>query len=402
MSIDFGMSRSDFISGYQERKPLLLRKAIRQSGYCWADANALFVGSDVADASFKLAFDGIRPKHEYVERHVDIGTIRHRLIKPVVYKYLRRGATLIANKIKHDPKVDRFVRAVGELTGRQVVSSAYASFGHERSFRCHWDTRDVFAVQLIGRKRWVVYRPSFESPLYVQQSKDREHLTPCPAQPYMDFVLEAGDVFYLPRGWWHDPLPMGEGSFHLALGTFPAYTVDYLNWVIEQLQEFPEARQSLNHWENDEENLAKVGRHLDAFVRDPLNYQRFMDQFDAAKRVDSPLSIEQFGDPRKEEMPDATGLRICAYGLRGLDQDYIVHHGRKIELDAKVATWMRWIAKEPGITLKALLDRIAVEDRERTRDRIIDFCHQDILMTEPAKTAPLSWPAGGGITLAAC
>src|SRR5690606_23078204 len=131
-----------------------------------------------ASNDFKLSCDGIRPKHEYVESYWDIGTLRHRLGKPVVYDYLKKGATLIANKIKHEPKVEHFARQVAEFTGRQVVSSAYAAFGEKDSFRCHWDTRDVFVIQLIGRKRWIVYEPSFEAPLYTQQSRDYEHLYP--------------------------------------------------------------------------------------------------------------------------------------------------------------------------------------------------------------------------------
>ncbi|WP_432653581.1 JmjC domain-containing protein [Pseudomonas aeruginosa] len=34
-----------------------------------------------------------------------------------------------------------------------MVSSAYLAFGKKSSFRCHWDTRDVFAIQLIGGGR---------------------------------------------------------------------------------------------------------------------------------------------------------------------------------------------------------------------------------------------------------
>ena len=179
---------------------MLMRGAIStgSSNFSWQDANEIFERADVASNDFKLSFDGIRPKHEYVESYLDIGTLRHRLIKPVVYDYLRKGATLIANKIANEPRVDALARQIAEFTGRQTVTSAYAAFGERDSFRAHWDTRDVFAIQLIGRKRWIVYEPSMELPLYMQQSKDFEQQHPCPEKPYMDFILEAGDIFYLP------------------------------------------------------------------------------------------------------------------------------------------------------------------------------------------------------------
>lgn len=379
MCIDFGISRSDFRSRYQEQKPLLIRHAVATDAFTWKDVNELFERSDVADSSFKLAYDGIRPKHEYVERYVDIGTPRHRLIKPVVYEYMRKGATLIANRIKHEPKVSQFARAVGEFTGRQVVSSAYAAFGGRSSFRCHWDTRDVFAIQLIGRKRWVVYAPSFDAPLHTQQSKDYEHLYPCPKEASMDFVLEPGDVFYLPRGWWHDPLPLEEGSFHLALGTFPAYTVDYLEWVMRQMRGQADARQSLSHWDSDKDRLAGIGRQLDAFVNDPGNYERFMDQFHAAKRDESPLALEHFGDPRAGIIDDQTGLRVCAHAAHGLEEDYLVRNGRRIQIDRQIADLIRHISGNPGVRLRDVLAQSPVQDKEMLTQLIVEFCRQDVL-----------------------
>ena len=38
-----------------------------------------------------LSHTGLVPKSRYVERYRDIGDLRHRLIKPVVYDYLRWG-----------------------------------------------------------------------------------------------------------------------------------------------------------------------------------------------------------------------------------------------------------------------------------------------------------------------
>lgn len=379
MCIRFNISKSDFLSGYQERRPLLIKSAVPPDLFNWEDANALFERSDVASPSFKLAYEGIRPKSEYVESYLDVGTLRHRLIKPVVYGYMRKGATLIANKIKNEPKVSQFARAVAEFTGRQVVSSAYAAFGSQSSFRCHWDTRDVFAIQLIGRKRWIVYEPSFEAPLYTQQSKDYEHLHPCPEEPYMDVILEAGDVFYLPRGWWHNPLPLGEETFHLALGTFPAYTMDYLGWATRHMQEFVDARQSMTHWEGDRERLAEVGRHLDAFINDPANYRRFMDEFTAAARVESPLVIERFGNPEHAPLDEHLGLRICANAPHGLSENYIIANGRKLNLGRQGASLIRRIAENPGIRLKDVLDQVPDSDTDKLRQLLTDLCRQDIL-----------------------
>lgn len=379
MEINFNISPCDFLEQYQEKKPLLVKSAASISKFSWRDVNELFERGDVASDDFKLSFDGIRPKHEYVERYYDIGTLRHRLIKPVVYEYLRKGATLITNKIKNEPKVSQFSRQVAEFTGRQVVSSAYVAFGQKDSFRCHWDTRDVFAIQLIGRKRWIVYEPSLESPLYTQQSKDYEQQYPCPPEPYMDFILEPGDVFYLPRGWWHNPLPLGEPTFHLALGTFPAYTMDYLSWVMKHMQGFLDARQSLSHWEEDQDTLTSVSEHLNAFINDPLNYRRFMDEFTGAIRVESTLALEKFGDPNAAPISGYTGIRLSANQPYGLADHYVIANGAKLNLDEQGIRLIRCISDCPGISLSDLSSRLPDVATEKLHQLVTELCRQDVL-----------------------
>lgn len=379
MLIQFDLSRETFLAEYQEKKPLLLKQALAVDSFSWRDANEIFERANVASNDFKLSWDGIRPKQEYVERYLDIGTPRHRLIKPVVYDYLQKGATLIANKIYHEPKVNSLVRQIAEFTGRQTVTSAYAAFGEKDSFRCHWDTRDVFAIQLIGRKRWVVYEPTMDSPLYMQQSKDFEQQHPCPEVPYMDFIMEAGDVFYLPRGWWHNPLPLGEETFHLAVGTFPPYAIDYAQWAFQHLSDFVEARRSLLGWEQDCDNLLNLSQQLSTFISNPDNYQRFMDEFIGSTRVDSPLAIDLFGQSNGGQMAGDTPLRLSANTNHGLSNGYVIANGTRLKLDDTGRRLVGCIAKRPGICLDEVLNELNDLDNSKLRTLIWQLCQQDVL-----------------------
>ena len=379
MSINFSISSNDFIKNYQEKKPLLMKRAVPLEAFSWRDVNGIFERSDVASNDFKLAYKGIRAKSEYIESYWDVGTLRHRLIKPVVYDFLRKGATLITNKIANEPSVNQFVARIADFTGRQIVSSAYIAFGSQDSFRCHWDTRDVFAIQLIGRKRWIVHEPSFMAPLYTQQSKDYDQQYPCPDAVYMDCILEPGDLFYLPRGWWHNPLPIGEATFHLALGTFPAYTMDYLSWTMQHMPDFLEARQSLSDWKNDQETVQAVGRHLNTFINDPENYQRFMDEFIGSTRQQSPLAMELFGDPSSEGILEQSRLRLTVHRPHGLDGGYLIVNGTRLSLDDQGARLIRSIAQRPGISLAELIGNHPDIDAVKMRKVINELCHQDVL-----------------------
>ncbi|WP_080408525.1 JmjC domain-containing protein [Burkholderia ubonensis] len=379
-SIRFSVSSSDFIEHFQEQKPLLMKAAASTAVFSWRNVNEIFERSDITSKDFKLSYDGIRPKEEYVESYLDVGALRYRLIKPAVYDYLRRGATLIAKKISNEPKVHAFSKRIANYTGRRVVSSAYAAFGTKDSYRCHWDTRDVFAIQLIGRKRWVLYDPTLELPLYSQQSRDYEHLYPCPTEAYLDVILEAGDVLYVPRGWWHNPLPLGEGSFHLALGTFPAYAVDYLSWALNQMPDILPARMSLRDWEHDEDTIADIARHLGTLLRDRENYSRFMDAFVGATRVESPLAIEMFGNAAAGSIDDDVGLRLATDAFHHrLPEGYVLANGTKLNLSEQSQRLMHRIAATPGITLADLVIQFPDLDSHKLRQLVTELCRQDIL-----------------------
>ncbi|MEN2385239.1 cupin domain-containing protein [Comamonas sp. A7-5] len=379
MIIDFQISHKNFIEHHYEREPLLIRGGCGTHGITWRQANQLFERCDVLADSFKLAFDGIVPKEKYVESYLDVGRLRHRLIKPAVYELMRNGATLIANQIKGDSVVDALARQIGAFTGQQVVSSAYAAFGSRDSFRAHWDTRDVYAVQLLGRKRWLVYRPTFECPLYTQQSKEYEHAYPKPKEVYMDFVLEPGDVFYLPRGWWHNPLPLGEATYHLAFGTFPPYAIDYLSWAVEESQHFIAARKALGPWGQNEETINSLARYFSEFISNPENHRRFQDNFYSCLRQDSSLAIDILGNPAIQTLSDEQKLRVATNNLHGLNEEYLIANGARVALDDVGLPLMRRIAHSPGTSVSELLEAHPEIEPGRIRSLITELCRQDIL-----------------------
>jgi lysine-specific demethylase/histidyl-hydroxylase NO66 len=92
----------------------------------------------------------------------------------------------------------------------------------DRALERHADTVDVFALQVSGRKRWKVYSPQLELPLYNQRNVglakvSDEHLL-------MDVVLNPGDTLYVPRGFYHAAEQVDGVSIHVAVGVRP-YTI---------------------------------------------------------------------------------------------------------------------------------------------------------------------------------
>ncbi len=380
MNIDFHISKPRFIKDYQGEKPLFIKHALSTvEHFSWLDANRIIERANIESDDFKILHNGLVPKQEYIETFFDVGMIRHRLIKPAVYERMSKGATLIANKIVNEPTVHALARQVAEFTGRQTVCSVYAAFGRQASFQTHWDTRDLFAIQLIGRKRWIIHAPSFADPLFMQQSKDLEQDYPCPTEPYLDLILEPGDMLYLPRGWWHNPLPFEEETFHLSIGTFPPNALDYVHWTTQKLPELFAARQAMSSFEHDRKNLSSLATQLAERLTDPVQYQQFMEAFDIAQRIETPLAIDIFGTPATARLPDDAQLRLAANSTCSLDHGSLIANGSRITLDESAMRVVRYIEDTPGVRLEQLTSDLAEMPPTRLRSLIYDMCRQDIL-----------------------
>jgi ribosomal protein L16 Arg81 hydroxylase len=380
MIIDFKITKHDFTSLHQGKSPLLISNAIRTPlSFSWPDANEIIERASIDTDDFKILHNGLVPKQEYIETFYDVGMVRHRFIKPALYERMKNGATLIANKLVNEPKIHALARQVAQFTGRQTVCSVYAAFGRQASFQTHWDTRDIFAIQLIGRKRWIIYPPSFAEPLFMQQSKDLEQDYPCPSEPYMDLVLEPGDMLYLPRGWWHNPLPFEEETFHLSIGTFPANALDYVHWTMQKLPELLAARQAMTTFEQDRENLASLAAQLAERLTDSGQYQAFMEAFAIAQRIETPLAIDLFGNPSITQLPEDARLRLAANSTASLEQGQLIANGARINLDESALRVVRCIEQAPGIRLGHLTNGLTEMDPAKLRVLLHDLCRQDIL-----------------------
>lgn len=378
MIIKFGILQELFFRKYQGTSPLLIKKAVTPDLIQWGDVNEILARHDVTSENFKLMRGYVIPKAEYMESYLEVATVKYRVIKPILYDLMREGASLVLNKIEGAPKIDAIRKEIAQFAGRQTVVSGYAAFGTEVSFGNHWDTHDVFAVQLIGRKRWTIYKPTLEYPLYTHSSVGREH--DCGGEPFMDVVLEAGDVFYLPRGWWHTVSPTGGETFHLAIGTYPAYTVDYLQWLCTHVMpETVETRKALHDWKQDQNTFVTIAGQLTKELQNPENYQRFMQVFSAAQRSESRYTIEIFGNKNADPkiIPDTIGIRLNNNKNHDLTQDII--NGVKVKLDESSFEIIKIIAMYPEITISELLNRSPELSHEKLRALVYDLCHQDIL-----------------------
>ncbi|WP_066804814.1 cupin domain-containing protein [Moraxella oblonga] len=377
MKLDFNMSSDEFRREVLYQKPKLFKGAVKNLDITWRQINELYQRANPMDELFRLRKGEIVPISEYVESFDDTGRTRHRFVKPAIYHHLKNGATIVYNRINNEPFVDDLAKQVAQFVNASTVVSGYLAFGSDASFKSHWDTRDVFAVQLMGKKHWALYQPNFESPLYMQQSKDVD--VPEPTIPDMEVVLEAGDVLYIPRGWWHNPVPMGCETFHLAIGTFAPTGYDYMEWLTKQTPNILPLRYNLSDWETDKNNIAQACTQLSAMMTDPVMYDRFMQEFLGNHRLDTRFNMELFGNPNNDKLPPESKLSLNVVDIRTLDKGYLISNGTKINVDELSKKFINIIINHQPIALSEVLTHFDKAQHEHIQKLAYDLANFDVV-----------------------
>lgn len=374
--IDFGISSEKFSTEHHERQFWFRKGALACRPVHWRDINTALFAWNPGDGLLQLFKDGPVPADQYMENFVDLAMQRTKIVKDVFYKFLREGATLVLNRLetKSEPVHD-LVMEVARFVGEKAVANGYAAFGGEGTFAGHWDTHDVFAIQLIGRKRWRVFAPTFALPLPRQTS--RAHKQECPVEPVFDRILEAGDMLYIPRGWWHEAVPLqGEETFHIAVGIHPMLIRDYIAWSCAKT--FPSniaLRQSIKAERDDLTDLPNTARAASELLLDESNLANYKQEVFSNERVVSRFSLETLGRPDSAVATMGPFRLNSVYRTTALSEAKVHVNGQTISVDkasrehlealfSQTQTAVAWTSKSPAHRIKvdSLLQHLAARD----------------------------------------
>ncbi|HEY1092386.1 MAG TPA: cupin domain-containing protein [Burkholderiaceae bacterium] len=196
-----GQSPEQFMRQHWQKKPLLVRQAIPgvQPPISRKDLVALAASED-AEARLVTAFDG-----QWALRHGPIAKLP---------PFTKPGWTLLVQGLDlHLDSAQQLLaqfRFVPEARLDDLMIS-YASDGG--GVGAHFDSYDVFLLQVAGRRRWRIGRQPGarlreDVPLKIIES----------FQPEEEFTLEPGDMLYLPPGWAHDGVAVGGDCMTCSIG----------------------------------------------------------------------------------------------------------------------------------------------------------------------------------------
>jgi len=136
-------------------------------------------------------------------------------------RLFRQGATIIYTHL-HDrlPSLGRLCEGLERRFSSRMQTNIYLTPPSAQGFAPHWDTHDVFILQVSGTKHWRIYDTKIPLPLRGQHFDSTLHDT---GPVNMEFDLLPGDVAYIPRGAIHSAVSSADTSLHITTG-LTAYT----------------------------------------------------------------------------------------------------------------------------------------------------------------------------------
>lgn len=152
-----------------------------------------------------------------------------------------QGATIIFGALqdRHEG-MRRLCQAVCAQVCARTQTNIYLTPPDSQGFKPHWDTHDVYVLQIEGSKRWRIYGGGPESPLADQKFDPKAHE---PGEVEAEFTLQAGEVLYIPRGIMHAAVTTEEISLHVTLGVMPYTWADLLvDSISEAAERSPQLR----------------------------------------------------------------------------------------------------------------------------------------------------------------
>jgi ribosomal protein L16 Arg81 hydroxylase len=161
---------------------------------------------------------------------------RDQMVDPVqAARLFAEGSTVIFGALheRHEG-MRRLSSGLARQATARAQTNIYLTPPDSQGFKAHWDTHDVFVLQVEGSKRWRIYGGGPELPLKDHKfDPERDE----PGEVEAEFTLEAGEVLYIPRGIMHAAVTTDAVSLHITLGLIAYTWADFLADCLSEVAE---------------------------------------------------------------------------------------------------------------------------------------------------------------------
>ncbi len=362
-----------FFAEYHDKQPLHVKGGAAKFAQVlgWRSMNRLLDMTHMwSSQSLKLYTDGTPiPPEQYCVSALsrDAQTVMQPDAKKLA-GFIAKGCSVVMNDVDSLTPGLAGVSAAREGAGLgKAQANVYISWQSHKAFPAHYDTHDVWAVQVEGEKVWNIWEGRAEWPIShpVFRSQDQAHHEQHKGRLREKVLLKTGDLLYLPRGWYHDALAEAPTSVHVAYGTHSVLGMDALNVLMERVLYEPIFRQPLPRQDGSAaakfaltQRVGQLGAKLAELSKDPKvlsvlesfianhHYNRGGNDLLAARGLAAPAAPAGGGE-------DAPGFRVIAAGAkpvrRGSDWVLKTDTGA-LPLAPPEAEAAAWLLGRPDVT----------------------------------------------------
>lgn len=216
------------------------------------------------------------------------------------------------------PEVRSLCRRIERAIGDPVAANAYGVHDEVAAFGPHCDAHEILVLQLDGAKRWRIYGPDLSERLDPKEasSLNQPAVDVSGERCLLDVTLQTGDVLYLPRAWWHEPVAAGGSSLHLTLGLHCVSGAELVRELIDTFAYRGAFREAVSSDAGDTaldslaERIAETIREhfTGSFVRGVLDRRRLV----AVTHASIPLQAAAVAEPTSNGLSSPGATVECA------------------------------------------------------------------------------------------
>jgi 50S ribosomal protein L16 3-hydroxylase len=336
-----GLSPAAFMRRHWQKKPLLVRQA-------WPG----LVPPLQRAALFELAAqEGVESR--LVQQRDGVWSVRHgplqrRALPPLA----RPGWTLLVQGLdQHVPAAHEMLSRFRFVPDVRLDDLMVSWASPDGGVGPHTDAYDVFLVQVQGRRRWRVGPPvGGAGPMWVQGAPLKRLADFKPAQ---DWVLESGDMLYLPPNWGHDGAAVGGDCITCSVGFRVPRAGELARELLVRLSEedgeptlYRDAQQAATA------NPGLLPPALEAFARQAL--QRHLADPLALPRALGEILTEPkptvWFESRKRGGDGSAALHLDRRTRMGYDARHVFINGESFVAGGRDARLMRLLADMRGLS----------------------------------------------------
>lgn len=350
-------TKDQFFEEYWETKPLVIHREC--SGYY--DSLLSLDEIDRVLTTLDLRYPNVVLKNAARDVAAEEYTVNGDALDVAkLYQLFAEGSTVtLAFLDAVIPSLTEFCRGLEAEFSHSLQANIYLTPPGNQGARVHYDTHDVFVLQVTGSKRWTIYGNPVELPL---KNQDFDPSKDAPGECTMEFELRAGDIAYIPRGWAHEARSTDTVSLHITAGILAVTWTDFLlECLADACLNDPVLRKALPPGfardgvskQQMQETLGSLLRRVSEHAKPDEILDRFADEFLASCPPLLRGQMAQLAAVDRIAIDTLVGTRPHGIARVQTDSDSVSlrHFGRKITFPLHVAPALQFALTHDQFTV---------------------------------------------------